>query len=73
MIDELKDKILLVTFTKVNGDKREMLCTLREDMIPKISGKSKPQEGVTTVFDLENQGWRSFRTDSVISVEEQSL
>ena len=31
---QLRDEILEVTFTKVNGDKRVMNCTLMEQIMP---------------------------------------
>lgn len=63
--DLLKENIVMVTFTKKNGEEREMLCTLREEFLPEVSGDSTVSS-VVTVYDLENQGWRSFREDSVI-------
>lgn len=70
MIEELKNKILLVTFLKKNGETRKMLCTLRDDLIPQVAGDSKPKPGLITVYDLENEGWRCFYEDSIIDVEE---
>lgn len=69
MIEELKTNIVAVTFTKKNGDTREMVCTLIPEFLPEVTGTSQGYEGVTTVYDLEVQGWRSFRDDSVISYE----
>ena len=62
-----------VTFTKVNGDKRVMTCTLLEGMIPSAE-KDEPitQKKVRAVnpevipcWDTKAEGWRSFRVDSV--------
>jgi hypothetical protein len=62
-----------VTFTKVNGDKRVMTCTLLESMIPSAE-KDEPitQKKVRAVnpevipcWDTNAEGWRSFRVDSV--------
>lgn len=63
----------LVTFTKANGEKREMLCTLCPDLIPVqqvvLDVETKPQRkentDVQAVWDLEKQAWRSFRFDSI--------
>lgn len=66
MIEELKTNIVRVIFTKKNGEQREMLCTLKDDIIPAVSGASVPNDEVTTVYDIEAQGWRSFRNNSVI-------
>lgn len=60
-----------VTFKKVNGDIREMKCTLRSEVLPPSKGgqrNSDPEE-VTIVFDLEKNAYRSFRNESVIEWE----
>jgi hypothetical protein len=84
--DKLKNTQCEVTFLKVNGDERRLLCTLREEYIkqfetPKVSPKVSPKEPqpetvtrkksdeVISVFDIEANQWRSFRKDSVVSVE----
>ena len=64
---------LTIFFTKKDGTEREMRCTLAENKIPteklpKNSGKSKSDDALA-VFDVENQGWRSFRYDSVRRIE----
>jgi len=69
----LATEILNVTFIKKDGSERKMKCTLMEDKIPsektpKGSEKSKSDE-VLPVFDVESDGWRSFRWDSISSVE----
>lgn len=69
LIDVLKEYVTEITFTKKNGEKRIMVCTLNEEYLPEISGNSREVPGLITVFDLENMGWRSFYEDSVISVE----
>ena len=61
-----------VLFTKKDGTEREMLCTLVESAIP--MDKQPKTEGSSTVgpavrvFDLEKSEWRSFRWDSVKSI-----
>ena len=65
----LKETTVNVTFFKVNGDKREMRCTLNEDEIPtekqpKGNSKRSPTDSIA-VFDLDKQEWRSFRYDSI--------
>lgn len=63
---------LTVSFVKKDGTVRDMHCTLASDKIPaefapKNSGKAKSDEAIA-VFDIENQGWRSFRWDSVTKI-----
>jgi CRISPR/Cas system-associated endonuclease Cas3-HD len=62
-----------ISFKKKDGTERKMICTLSESVIPaeklpKNTGKSKNDE-VCPVFDVENQGWRSFRWDSLTRIE----
>ena len=58
-----------VLFTKKDGSERKMLCTLVN-----IPTEHQPKNEVeytdetVRVFDVEKQGWRSFRLDSVKSV-----
>ena len=74
----LKEQSAVVTFTKINGDKRVMTCTLNEEAIPKptktdtISQKkvrSIEEDKVCTVWDVNAKGWRSFRWENVKAVE----
>jgi WYL_2, Sm-like SH3 beta-barrel fold len=64
----------LVTFIKVDGDKRIMKCTLNEKYIPQAEPKKtdrvkKENPDVLAVWDLEKEGWRSFRLDTIIEIE----
>ena len=73
----LRDSEVSVTFTKKDGTVRVMKCTLNEDLIPQVevqgAGTVKqtkvPNPDVQPVFDTEAQHWKSFRWDSVKSVE----
>jgi len=64
-----------VSFTKIDGTIRNMECTTNLDLIPvEFHPKQKestvvPNDKVIRVFDLENDGWRSFLADNVISFE----
>ena len=67
---------VIVTFNKINGDKRVMTCTLQEGVVPEatktdtISQKKvqKINEEVQVVWDLNAKGWRSFRWANVTEV-----
>jgi len=67
---------VVVTFNKINGDKRVMTCTLQEGVVPEatktdtISQKKvqKINEEVQVVWDLNAKGWRSFRWANVTEV-----
>jgi hypothetical protein len=70
----------IICFIKANGELREMLCTLRPDLIPsapvvegtepKAARKENPD--VQAVWDLDKQAWRSFRFDSVTFILENA-
>lgn len=66
--------VVEITFTKLSGEERVMQCTLNEDMIPPatktdpLSSKkvrSVVNDQVQVVYDVEKEGWRSFRWDSL--------
>jgi hypothetical protein len=68
----LKDNIVEITFTKVDGTSRTMKCTLKNTLIPESfdnyqerSTTKKVSEYVLPVWDIENNGWRSFRIHNV--------
>lgn len=68
----LQQTVGTVVFTKADGSERTMKCTLQESFLPisenKESTKTKSEnQDVLSVWDIESQGWRSFRLDSIIS------
>ena len=73
----LAQNVLTVDFTKLNGDKRVMTCTLREDMKPRatktdaMSQKAvcETSDATVSVWDVNAKGWRSFRYDRINSVD----
>ena len=73
----LEQNVLVVDFTKLNGDKRVMTCTLREDMKPRatkddaLSQKAvrEVSDAVVSVWDVNAKGWRSFRYDRINAVD----
>lgn len=75
---ELKEvfskNIVNITFKKVDGTERVMKCTLDPNFLPvqetKSSSKKKAEnDNVLPVWNLEEQAFRSFRVDSLISYE----
>ena len=73
LIGLLRSEIVELTFIKKDGTERIMTCTLAEQKIPaenvpKGTERAKNDETVA-VFDLENNGWRSFRWDSLTNIE----
>lgn len=74
VIDLLKREIVDIEFVKKDGTIRPMMCTLREESLPKqvdieeLINTRKGNPDVLAVFDVINQGWRSFRWDSLKKV-----
>ena len=74
IIKKLQSNKCWVTFTKVNGELRTMWCTLDPEFLPKqieLINETESKEVPTSipVWDLEKNGWRSFRVDSVLKIE----
>ena len=69
----LKENMVEVTFTKVNGEQRVMTCTLDSKLIPpptKNDTMSQTKvrelnEEVLVVWDVNAKGWRCFRVANV--------
>ena len=49
---------------KADGSVREIVCTLKEDLIPTTT--TKGTKGNLVVYDVENEGWRTVKFDRVI-------
>jgi hypothetical protein len=69
LIGLLESEIVEIEFTKKDGTDRVMKCTLQEDYLPEYGvieiDKDRWKKDALAVFDIENDGWRSFRWDSV--------
>ena len=69
----LRSNRVKFTFTKVDGTERIAIGTTQKEtldcfgVMPNGSGKEKV--GVVAYYDLEKEGWRSCREDSIISFE----
>lgn len=68
MIGELQQRVCRVIFKKVNGEERDMQCTLIEKVLPPMKGteRQKNQE-VIRAYDTNKCEFRSFRVENVIS------
>jgi len=78
----LREGEVNLSFTKKNGDIREMRATTSEDLLPSFDlnakrtkssssltqQKSKPDD-LIVLYDMDAQGWRSFRFDQLITVK----
>jgi len=70
----LAEGVATVTFTKKDGTKRVMKATLDPKNLPvveaRVNGASRKENpDVVAVYDMEKSAWRSFRVDSVDSIE----
>jgi hypothetical protein len=72
----LEQFICTITFTKKDGTERVMKCTLSNEYLPPVqreitentTTKEKASESLA-VYDVEAQGWRAFRYDSIKKFE----
>lgn len=76
LVKLLQDEVCIVTFDKINGDERTMSCTLIKELIP-VANKSDAlsetkirnlEEKTVVVWDVNANGWRSFRYDRLKKV-----
>ena len=73
----LKETVVDLRFKKVDGTTRNMICTLRTDLLPVLPPpdpdkpvKERKESDLTLrVFDLEKYEWRSFTIKNVKRVE----
>ena len=72
LAEMLRGGRLEVCFAKKDGTNRVMNCTLQESYLPALMEDSetttKDNPSVLAVWDIDNNGWRSFRLDSITSV-----
>lgn len=78
-LDVLRQKEMVVHFTKKNGEERIMTCTLSpnfipEDNLPKGTSTKEPkplaEQTACSVYDIEAKGWRSFLWDNVTEIKD---
>ena len=74
MIAELNKRKCRVIFKKINGDERNMECTLMESVLPKATKDPLSQkkvravnEAVIVAWDINKDAFRSFRVENVVS------
>ena len=70
MLNELRERQCRVIFKKINGEERDMQCTLNMQFIPEDKRPKTGKEYVDDViraFDVNKQEFRSFRVENVIS------
>ncbi len=68
MIGELQKRVCRDIFKKVNGEERDMQCTLIGDVLPPMKGTERQKsQDVIRAYDTNKCEFRSFRVENVIS------
>ena len=74
MIEQLQVQKCRVVFKKINGEERDMTCTLMAEALPARAATSdeKAEHGAVNeetipVWDVNKQAFRSFRVENVLS------
>lgn len=74
ILKQLQNGVALVTFTKADGSLRDMKCTLQPRLLPtslkESTIKIDSESDALRVYDLEADGWRSFKISRLISIFE---
>lgn len=70
----IKSGIVRFSFYKKDGSKREAVGTTCESIITERGGSMPNGKGISpssvcTYWDIERSGWRSFKTENLISFE----
>ena len=70
----LKQNVMNISFKKVDGTERKMVCSLMESIVPPYESKDSTQkkqenENVLPVWDLEKNAFRSVRIESLIEYQ----
>ena len=72
ILNMLQSGIVNVKFTKADGSERLMKCTLAEGIVvlheKKTDREKTVNDNIMSVWDVEKNGWRSFRLDSVLEI-----
>ena len=74
--EQARNGIINVRFTKVNGEERDMKCTLLSEYLPnqqEMDFTEVDSKDYLAVWDVEVNGWRSFRIESVSEVKQELL
>lgn len=74
--ENLSKCVAKVVFNKADGSVREMVCTLMSEYLPQQNVEEnvrhlprKQNDSVLAVWDIDNNGWRSFNIDSITNIE----
>lgn len=63
----LEDRVIHVEYKTLEGEDRQMNCTLNPSLLPALKGKHvKWPDEMIAAYDVERGVWRSFYADNVI-------
>ena len=74
---DLRQNVIEVTFNKINGEQRQMRCTLKPEHLPpgyvneqveELEFHNKNPE-LIAAWDIQKGGWRSFYVQNVTYVQ----
>jgi hypothetical protein len=69
IVNELSNRVVEITFDKLDGTERVMNCTLQESVVPETKGgTSKASESHLVVFDVDKTAWRTIIVDRIKKV-----
>lgn len=69
IVKELQQRVVEITFDKLDGTERVMNATLQEDVVPETKGgKTKATDKNLVVFDVDKAGWRTIVVDRIKAV-----
>jgi hypothetical protein len=75
LLEMLKNRIVEVKFRKATGESRTLRGTLLEEYLPakyrnrtEAAEPSKQHDNVVTLWDVDDNDWRSVRTDRITDV-----
>jgi hypothetical protein len=81
LVEKLQQEVVQLVFTKADGTERHMVCTKnivhipeqfhpKTDKVVKLDENGNPIEtDLITIWDMEQQGWRSFNFSKVLEVK----
>lgn len=81
LLQDLRKNVIEVHFTKVNGEERKMRCTLMPEHVPQNTDykhldeqhSREENKEIVAVWDIEKNGWRSFRIESVTYISDITM
>lgn len=72
----LVNEVKTIIFTKINGEEREMECTLISSYLPEIKKEpelllenKKENDNLIVVWSIKDNGWRSIKLDSIKEIK----